>query len=111
MITVFGLRLPDSTMSSRRSSRQAPALRREITSVGQPRGEKFTIRAGESPEILIAVSKTSSQIPVGADDGCVICCERYEESDEVWQAQPCKHIFHSACIGEASISLIETKPC
>ena len=111
MITVFGLRLPDSTMSSRRSSRQAPALLRESTTVGQPRGEQFTIRAGEDPKFLFAVPKTSSRIPVEADTGCVICCERYEDGDEVWQAQPCKHIFHSACIGEASISLIETKPC
>ena len=95
-------------MSGRRSSvRQAPTLLRDSASVGQPRGEKFPIQAGEDHEILVAVSTTPSQFLVAADACCVICYERYEESQEVWQVKPCEHIFHFACIGEASSIMIE----
>jgi len=94
-------------MTSRRSSRQAPALLRENTSVGQLRGAKVTIRAGESSEILVAISKSSSQILINVDARCVICYERYEENEELWQAQPCEHIFHFACINEASTPILE----
>jgi len=100
----------DSLMSSRRSSRQAPALLRESTSVGQPRGEKLTIRVGESSENLVAISISLSQIPVDADSRCVICYEHYKEGEEVWQAQPCEHLFHFACIDEASISYFKIRP-
>lgn len=91
-------------MSSRRSSRQAPALLRESASVGLPRGEKFTVRVNESSENLVAVLTSSSQTPVDADSCCVICYEHYKESEELWQAQPCEHFFHFACTEEASIS-------
>ncbi|KAJ8124423.1 hypothetical protein O1611_g9217 [Lasiodiplodia mahajangana] len=100
----------DPLMSSRRSSRQAPALLRESTSVGQPRGEKLTIRVGESSENLVAISTNTSQIPVDADSRCVICYDHYKEGEEVWQAQPCEHLFHFACIDEASISYFKFRP-
>jgi hypothetical protein len=97
-------------MSSRRSSRQAPALLRESTSVGQPRGEKLTIRVGESSENLVAISISLSQIPVDAESRCVICYEHYKVDEGVWQTQPCEHLFHLACIEEAGISYFKIRP-
>lgn len=94
-------------MTSRRSSRQAPALHRESTSVGQARGERFTIQTSENSEILVATSASSTQITVDADASCVFCLGIYQENEEVWQAQPCGHIFHCDCINEAGFPILE----
>jgi RING-like zinc finger len=97
---------PPTSMSSRRSSGQAPALRRETTSVGQPRGEEFITRAGGKPGTLVATSASSTQIKFDADARCVLCLESYKENENVWQVLPCEHIFHCNCVDEASISIL-----
>ena len=51
--------------SHHRPSRQAPALHRENTLVGKPRGERLTIRPGEDSNILVAIS--ANEDPVGSN--------------------------------------------
>ena len=96
-------------MVGRRSSGKAPGLHRESPTVGQPRGERFTLQTSKTSKNLIATSASSTQITIDTDTSCVFCLEIYQENMEVWQAQPCGHIFHSDCVKEAGFPI--TKDC
>jgi hypothetical protein len=94
-------------MAGRRSSGQAPGLRRESTSMGQPRGERFTIQTSKNSNILVATSASSTQITVDTNASCVFYLWIYQENIEVWQAQPYRHIFHSDYVNKVSFLIIE----
>jgi hypothetical protein len=95
----------DSLMATRRrTSRQVPSLQCETACVGEPCGERLTLRAGEESEGLIATLANSNTITVPAKQECTICLDGYKENEDVWRVEPCGHIFHYSCI--QSVGLI-----
>jgi hypothetical protein len=84
--------------SRRRPSRQVSTLQRETALLGQPRGERLCLQAGDDPEKLVAALKDSTQVMIDINETCSVCLEAYETDNEIWRVQACGHIFHYICI-------------